>query len=220
MVPSPGSPPATVAVVGCGVIGAGWAARFALNGCDVRVADPAPATPATVDAVLHNAVAAWEALGLERPPPGDVVVADSLAAAVDGAEFVQESVPERLDLKHAVIAEIEAAAGRDTVIASSTSGLRPSVLQAGMAAPGRLVVGHPFNPVYLLPLVEVVAGEQTDPVTAERAEHVYRTLGMHPLRVRVEIDAFIADRLMEALWREALWLVHDGVATTRRSTLR
>jgi 3-hydroxyacyl-CoA dehydrogenase len=205
--------PSSAAVVGCGVIGAGWVSRFALNGCDVRVVDPSPATRSSVDEVLANAAAAWDGLGLDRPPPGDVAVVESVAAAVEGAGFVQESVPERLELKRSVLSEIEAAADPGATIASSTSGLRPTELQADMERPGRFVVGHPFNPVYLLPLVEVVAGERTELHHVERAERVYDAIGMHPLRVRVEVDAFIADRLMEALWREALWLVHDGVAT-------
>ena len=123
-------------------------------------------------------------------------------------------MPERPELKAAVLAAIEEGAAPDVVVASSTSGIRPSVLQTTMTNPERLVVGHPFNPVYLLPLVEVVGGESTTPEAIEAAMTVYRSLGMEPLRVRVEIDAFIADRLLEAVWREALWLIDDGVATT------
>lgn len=205
--------PEPIAVVGCGVIGAGWASRFLLSGHDVSVADPSPATREVLDDVLTNAVAAWDELGLPIDR-GTLTVVDSIAGAVAGAAFVQESVPERPDLKAAVLAEIEDATSADTVIASSTSGIRPTSMQATMRRPGRLVVGHPFNPVYLLPLVEVVGGEATEPETIDRAIGTYAGLGMRPLHVRVEIDAFVADRLLEAVWREALWLIDGGVATT------
>ncbi len=131
-----------------------------------------------------------------------------------GVELVQECVPERLDLKHETLSAIDAAAPTDALVASSTSGFTPTDLAAGLQHPERLVVGHPFNPVYLLPLVEVVGGEQTSLGTLDRAMAVYADLGMKPLHVRVEIDAFIADRLLEAVWREAIWLVNDGIATT------
>jgi carnitine 3-dehydrogenase len=135
-------------------------------------------------------------------------------AAVAGADFVQESAPEREELKQSLHAQIDAAAKPEALIASSTSGLLPSRLQARMRRPERFVVGHPFNPVYLLPLVEVAGGEKTSAASIEAAKSFYGSIGMRPLHVRTEIDGFIADRLMEALWREALWLVNDGVATT------
>jgi carnitine 3-dehydrogenase len=138
----------------------------------------------------------------------------SIALAVGAAELVVESVPERLDLKRATLAEIDVAARPDAIVASSTSGFRPSTLAVSADRPDRVIVGHPFNPVYLLPLVEVVGGEHTAAWAIERAMAMYRSLGMHPLHVRSEIDAHIADRLLEAVWREALWLVNDGVATT------
>jgi carnitine 3-dehydrogenase len=128
-------------------------------------------------------------------------------------DLVQESAPERLELKQALHAEIDRAAPEQALICSSTSGLRPTELQAGLGRPERLLVGHPFNPVYLLPLVELCAGEHTTPDAIERAAGYYRSVGMHPLVVRSEIDGFLADRLLEALWREALWLVNDDVAT-------
>ena len=206
--------PARAAVVGCGVIGAGWAARMVLRGVDVTVADPSPAAAGVVERVLENAVAAWDRLDLPTDRRGGLTFTDSIADAVAGAELIQESVPERQSLKAAVIAEVEGAAPDDAVIASSTSGIRPSMMQGAMVHPERLVVGHPYNPVYLLPVVEVVGGERTSDATVERACDLYAGLGMHPVHVRVEIDAFVGDRLLEALWREALWLVADGVATT------
>jgi carnitine 3-dehydrogenase len=204
-----------MATVGCGVIGAAWASRMLLSGHDVRVSDPSPQAEQILTEVLANAVAAWNDLGLPTDRQGQYTMTSSIADAVSGASFVQESVPERPELKAAVHAEIEAAVAAETIIASSTSGIKPSKMQRGMTHPGRLVVGHPFNPVYLLPLVEVVGGEHTPPIVIEQVQELYRGLGMHPIHVRVEIDAFIADRLLEAVWREALWLVNDGVATTQ-----
>lgn len=186
-----------------------------LSGVDVAISDPSPDAEAIMVDVLGNAIAAWDDLDLPTDRQGSWRIAASIADAVTDCVFVQESVPERPDLKTAVLTDIEAAAPADTIIASSTSGIRPSVLQSTMQKPQRLVVGHPYNPVYLLPVVEVVGGEQTTAGSIERAMSIYRGLGMHPVHVRVEIDAFIGDRLLEAVWREALWLVNDGVATTQ-----
>ena len=202
------------ACIGGGLIGSGWAARFILNGMDVSLCDPDPEAGSRAEAVLANAERAYGRLfGDMRPAPGALRIARCIAEAVDGAGFVQESVPERLDLKRRVLAAIDAAAPAGAVIASSTSGLLPSAMQEDLEHPERMLVGHPFNPVYLLPLVEVVAGRSTAPEAVEAARAVYAGLGMRPLLLGREIDAFIADRLQEALWREALWLVHDGVAT-------
>ena len=206
-----------VALLGAGVVGAGWAARFAANGIDVRVHDPDPRTRDRVDEALGDATRAYARLTLAPPvPPGRVEVAASLEEAVASADFIQESTPEREDLKRSLLAAASRAAPRDAVIASSTSGLLPSRLQADCAGPERVLVGHPFNPVYLLPLVEVVGGAATSAETRDRAASVYRSIGMHPLVLEAEIDAFIADRLLEAVWREALHLVNDGVATARQ----
>ena len=202
------------ACVGGGVIGSGWAARFLLNGIDVSMYDPDPETERKAGEVLDNAERAYARLfGDERPARGEFRIATTIADAVDGAGFVQESVPERLGLKRTILAEIDSAARSDTVIASSTSGLLPSDMQRDLSHPERMLVGHPFNPVYLLPLVEIVGGRATSAAAVERASRVYGSIGMKPLVVRKEIDAFIGDRLQEALWREALWLVHDGIAT-------
>ncbi len=204
----------TVAVVGAGVIGSAWAARFALHGVDVLVVDPNPDTARIIDEVFANARAAWGDLELPPTNEGTVTIVDSIAEAVEAAGHVQESAPENLDTKRGVLEEIDRHAPLDTVIASSTSGIKPTYLQASLAHPERLLVGHPFNPVYLLPLVEVCGGEQTAESAIAAASETYSSISMKPLHVRVEIDAFIADRLLEAVWREALWLVNDGVATT------
>ena len=204
-----------VGMVGGGVIGAGWAARFLLNGYDVGVFDPDPEIGRKLAEVLANARRAYARLlsGLALPE-GKLGIAGSVEEAVREADFVQESLPEREDLKREMLARIDRATRPDVVIASSTSGLLPSRLQAGMAHPERFIVGHPFNPVYLLPLVEICGGESTAAEARSRAAALYEAIGMRPLQVRKEIDGFIADRLLEALWREALWLVNDGIATT------
>ncbi|HEX6951734.1 MAG TPA: carnitine 3-dehydrogenase [Gaiellaceae bacterium] len=206
--------PGSVALLGGGVIGAGWAARFVLNGCDVRLYDPAPGAQASAADVLANAREAYEQLTLAPlPQEGELQFVDSVEEAVAGAELVQESAPERVELKLELLAEADRAAPADALVCSSTSGLRPTELQAEMERPERFCVAHPFNPVYLLPLVELCGGGRTAPETVERAEALFRFVGMQPLVVRSEIDGFVADRLLEALWREALWLVNDGVAT-------
>ncbi|MFY9580014.1 MAG: carnitine 3-dehydrogenase [Gaiellaceae bacterium] len=202
-----------VGLLGGGVIGAGWAARFLLNGVDVRLFDPDPDAPHKVETVLENARSAYRRLTLAPlPVAGSLTFVSSVADAVDGVDFVQESAPERLEVKRELL-RAASVASADAVLCSSTSGLRPSLIQADLHGPHRLAVGHPFNPVYLVPLVEVCGGDRTAPETLERAADVYRSVGMHPLLVRTEIDGFVADRLLEALWREALWLVADGVAT-------
>jgi carnitine 3-dehydrogenase len=208
--------PRSVALLGGGVIGGGWAARFVLNGVDVRLFDPDTEAARKVDAMIRNARRAYRKLTLAPlPAEGELVLVGSVEEAVEGVDFVQESAPEREDVKRVLLGAACRAAGPEVVLASSTSGLLPSRLQADMEHPERLTVGHPFNPVYLLPLVEVCGGELTSPDTVQRAVEVYRSVGMWPLVLRKEIEGFVADRLLEALWREALWLVRDDVATVQ-----
>ncbi|MET0597693.1 MAG: 3-hydroxyacyl-CoA dehydrogenase NAD-binding domain-containing protein [Mesorhizobium sp.] len=202
------------AAIGGGVIGAGWVARLALNGIDVSLFDPDPEAARKVGDVMKGARRAYRRMvpgGL--PKEGRIRYAKTIAEAVDGADFVQESVPERLDLKHKVLAEIDARAPREALIGSSTSGIKPTDMQSAMANPERLVVGHPFNPVYLLPLVEIVGGEKTSPAAIEKARAIYAAIGMKPVVIRKEIEAFVGDRLLEAVWREALWLIKDDITT-------
>ena len=204
------------AIVGGGVIGAGWIARLIENGISVRIYDPAEDAKDKLNAVLANSREAYANLTeVARRQEGSVDFCTTIEDAVKAAQIIIESVPERLDIKQSVYAEIENHASVEALIASSTSGIMPSDLQAKMINPERLLVAHPFNPVYLLPLVELVAGNKTDTNTITRASEFYRWLGMHPLHVKKEIEAFIADRLLEAIWRESLWLVKDGVATTQ-----
>ncbi|MEQ1497911.1 MAG: carnitine 3-dehydrogenase [Novosphingobium sp.] len=203
-----------VAIVGGGVIGAAWAARFLLGGIDVSVFDLDPEVERKTQEVIANARRAQIRLhGAALPIEGNLTFAVSMEEAARDADFIQESLPEREDLKQRVLADIDAAMPAHAIIGSSTSGLLPSKLQSAMRRPDRLVVGHPFNPVYLLPLVEVCGGDQTSAETIEIASALYTRVGMKVLHVRHEIDGFIADRLLEAVWREALWLINDGIAT-------
>jgi carnitine 3-dehydrogenase len=203
------------AVVGGGVIGGGWAARFLLMGWDVGVFDPDPEARRRIGEVIDNARRSLPGLSdVALPDEGQLSFHDELAEAVAGAVWIQESVPERLDLKHKVYADLQAHCLEGAIIGSSTSGFKPSQLQQGAAQPGQIVVAHPFNPVYLLPLVEVVGSPANETALMDRASDILTGLGLYPLRVRAEIDAHIADRLLEAVWREALWLVKDGIATT------
>ncbi|GBQ28059.1 3-hydroxyacyl-CoA dehydrogenase [Acetobacter estunensis NRIC 0472] len=203
------------ALIGSGVIGAGWAARFVLNGIDAVIYDPSGDSKARAKHILDMARTAWAALmpGV-LPEEGTLSFVDSLEDAVRDVDFVQESLPEIEDLKCTVLAKVDAILPPHVLIGSSTSGLLPSRLQAGLKHPERFVVGHPFNPVYLLPLVEVCGGDLTSAATKESAATFYRSIGMQVLHVRKEVDGFIADRLLEALWREGLWLIEEGVATT------
>ncbi len=205
--------PIEVGVVGAGVIGSGWAARMALAGHSVRWFDPNPNAEPFLLRIMDNADRAWEGIGWPRAQ-GQPLRADSLRAAIADSALVIESVPERIDVKRSTYELIETAAPATTIITSSTSGFPATRLAEGMQHPERLIVAHPFNPVYLLPLVELVPGSSTSAEVVERATEIYEGAGMKPLVVGKEIDAFIADRLLEAVWREALWLVNDGIATT------
>ena len=207
--------PGTVACIGGGVIGAGWAARLIENGLSVNIFDPMPDAQQRMQPVFDNADRAYAKLTMaQRPRKGEIRFCDTIEAAVKTAQWVIESVPERLELKQSIYAQIENHAAADAIIASSTSGIMPSDLQAGMQHPERLIVAHPFNPVYLLPVVEIVAGKQTDADMIGRARSFYTALGMKPIHVKREIEAFVADRLLEAIWRESLWLIKDGITTT------
>ncbi len=203
------------AIVGGGVIGGGWAARFLLMGWDVAVFDPDPEAARKIGEVIDGARRALPMLyDTALPAEGRLTMASAFSEAVEGADWVQESVPERLALKHTILQRMQATARDDAIIGSSTSGFMPTELQASTQRPGQVIVAHPFNPVYLLPLVEVVGSSANTPEMLDRAEDILRSIGMAPLRVRAEVPAHIADRLLESVWREALWLVKDGVATT------
>ena len=202
-----------VALVGGGVIGGGWATRCLANGLEVVLTDPRPEARDYVETMVADAWPVLEDAGLVSENKGELHFVQDIAQAVQDADFVQENVPEREELKISVHEEISQHAREDVVIASSSSGLLPSRLQARCAHPERLMIGHPFAPVYLLPLVEIVGSEQTSQTAIAQAGAFYRSLGMRPLHVRREIEAYIADRLQESLYREALHLIDQGVAT-------
>jgi carnitine 3-dehydrogenase len=205
----------TLGLLGTGVIGGGWAARALHFGIDVVAADTAPAMEQWIRGAVDNAEGALARLTFAPlPPKGTLSFTTNLAAMARQVDFIQENIPEQLELKQRVLAEVSRVAPPDVLIASSTSGLMPTDLQRDMRAPERLLVGHPFNPVYLLPLVELVGGERTSAEALDAAADFYRYIGMHALKVRREVPGHLTDRLQEALWREILHMVNDGVATT------
>ncbi|MFE2162996.1 3-hydroxyacyl-CoA dehydrogenase NAD-binding domain-containing protein [Streptomyces lydicus] len=207
-----------VACIGAGVIGGGWAAHFLARGYDVTAWDPAPDAEDRLRRLVAAAWPALEQIGLAEGASQDrLTVAPTLAAAVADADFVQESAPEKLELKRSLLAELAAAAPPGVVIASSTSGYPMTDMQTAAddsaAGAGRLVVGHPFNPPYLIPLVEVVGGERTDREAVEWAARFYDVAGKSVITMDRELPGFIANRLQEALWREALHMVANGEAS-------
>lgn len=206
----------TVAIVGTGVIGAGWAARCLHRGIDVYAYDPGANAESLLKEVIENSAQAMEKIvDVPVEKKGKMTFVKSIKEAVENADYIQESVPEVETIKIPTLNEIDKYAKPNAIIGTSTSGLLPTRLQAELTHPERFVVAHPFNPVYLLPLVEVLGGEKTDKLACETAADFYRSIGMKPLMVRKEIDGFVADRLLEALWREILHLVNDDVATTQ-----
>ena len=205
----------TAAVIGCGVIGAGWAARLLWHGIDVVAYDKFPQAEVGLNEVVANSEPALKRI-VDVPPQkrGKLRFTSNLEEAVKNADYIQENSPEVMEIKVPLLTEIDRYAKPDAIIGSSTSGLLPTELQAKMSHPGRFIVAHPFNPVYLLPLVEICGGMKTDENTKLVAKEFYESIGMKPLLCRVEIDGFIADRLLESLWREGVWMVNDNVATT------
>ena len=203
------------ACIGGGVIGGAWAARFLLAGIDVAMFDPHPEAERIVGEVLANAERAYAMLTMAPlPPQGRLTFVKSVEEAVQGADWIQESVPERVDLKRGVITQIDAAADPKALIGSSTSGILPTDLQRDMKHPERMFVAHPYNPVYLLPLAELVGGAKTAPETLEQAKAKLATIGMKGVILKKEIEAFVGDRLLEAVWREGLWLIKDDICDT------
>jgi carnitine 3-dehydrogenase len=207
----------TVTVVGAGVIGGGWAAHFLRRGYDVVAWDPGPEARTRLSGLLDTAWPSLERLGLCAGAGRDRLRwADTLEDALAGTDFVQESSPEVLDAKVALLAEIDRFADPEVVVASSTSGLLMSDMAVGCTHAGRFLVGHPFNPPYLIPLVEVVGGRDTDPDVVTWAEEFYTAAGKTALTMEQEVPGFVGNRLQEALWREALHMVSSGEATVQQ----
>ncbi len=204
----------TAAIIGGGVIGSGWATRFLLNGWDVRFFDPSADAERILHSVIERGREAIPALCDVVPEEGGLYIASSTVDAVEGALYIQESTPERIEVKQVVLKSIQESCDTNAIIASSTSGFMPSELQEGALRPEQIIVSHPYNPVYLLPLVEVVASTAVPPEVTQRASDYLESVSMKPVVLGAEVPAHVGDRLLEALWREALWLIKDGVATT------
>ena len=203
-----------VAVIGAGTIGASWAALFLARGLSVQVFDAAPDAEAKVRGYVANAWPSLERLGLaERGNPERISFHGEPQAAAAGAQFVQESVPERIEIKHETYRLIEAALDPETVIATSTSGIMIKDLQTGLSHPERLVLAHPFNPPHLIPLVELLGNAVTDPAVVDWAESFFQGCGKVTIRVQKEVPGHVANRLQAALWREAINLVMEEVAS-------
>ncbi|MCR1873726.1 3-hydroxyacyl-CoA dehydrogenase NAD-binding domain-containing protein [Mammaliicoccus lentus] len=203
------------AVVGTGVIGSGWITRMLAHGHEVVATDP---SESAYETMLEQVKSNWpyaERMGLHPNASLDnLTFTPYLEEAVKDADLIQENVPEVEEIKDKVLTNIDFYARPDAIIGSSTSGIKPTELQRNLKHPERLVVAHPFHPVYILPLVEIVPGKQTSEETVIKAEEIYEAIGNDVLHVRHEIEGHIADRLMEALWRESLHIVNEGIATT------
>ena len=205
----------TLGLLGTGVIGGGWAARALHFGIDVLAADVKPEMEGWIRGAVENAEGALSRLTLAPlPPKGKLSFTTDLNAMAAQVDFIQENIPEQLELKQRILGQVSRHAPADVIIASSTSGLMPSELQQDMQHPERFLVAHPFNPVYLLPLVELVGGRQTSAASIEAAGRFFTYIGMHALKVRREVPGHLTDRLQEALWREILHMVNEDVATT------
>lgn len=201
-------------MVGTGLIGASWAAFFLACGFRVVATDPAPGAQARLHDFIDKAWPALNRLGVAKEPtPLEPVFADTLEDCVSQADFIQESGPERADIKRDTYVKMDALAAPDVILASSTSGFRPSQLQQDCRHPERILVGHPFNPPHIVPLVEIIGSEATDPAALERAESFYKSLGKVTIRVRRELTGHVSNRLQAALWREAYHLVASGVVS-------
>jgi carnitine 3-dehydrogenase len=203
-----------VAVIGAGTIGASWAAHFLGQGMAVQGWDPAPDGERRARAFIDNAWGAVKRLGaVDGADPGRLSWHDSVESALDGAEFVQESAPEKRDVKAALYRRFDGALADDVVMCSSTSGLIMSELQAGRPGAARFVVGHPFNPPHLIPLVEVLGGRDTAPDAIAWALDFYTASGKKAIRLNKEVPGHLVNRLQAALWREAMDAVATGLAS-------
>lgn len=203
-----------ISVLGGGVIGASWTALFLASGRDVTVYDPAPDAESKVKSYIETAWPSLEALGLAgSTAPGEVSFAKTAADASANADFVQENVPERLPIKHAIYSEIEPVLPKTAIVSSSTSGLTLEALQDGWENPANFVLGHPFNPPHLIPLVELTANEKTNPAALDATETFYESIGKVTIRIRKGMPGHVANRLQAAVWREAVFMAVEGVAS-------
>ena len=203
-----------IAIVGTGLIGASWAAYFLSRGFDVIATDPAPNAEANLRKYVEEAWNALTAIGLSPTASRDrLSFTTSLTKALAGADFVQENGPERPDFKAKLFADMDDATPPDSILASSSSGLTMDVIQSTCKRPERCVIGHPFNPPHIIPLVEVVGGAKTSTQTIERAMEFYASIGKKPIRLFKALPGHVANRLQAALYKEILYLVQHGVLT-------
>jgi carnitine 3-dehydrogenase len=205
-----------IAIIGTGVIGTGWCARLIANGHKVKAWDPAKNFGDRLQSEMKRL---WPILKKSGMTEGasilNISICPTLAEACVEADLIQESVPEDIEIKKTIHHEIDSVSKENALIVSSSSGLLPSEIQSDLSHPERFVIGHPFNPVYILPLVEIVGGSKTSTKTIKDVKDFYKSMGMYPLEVRKEIEGYLSDRLQEAQWREILHLVKDGVANTQ-----
>lgn len=204
-----------VGLLGTGVIGASWASLFLAHGYRVSAYDPAPDSPENTKSYIAKAWGQLAEIGLmvEGADPDAISFVDTPEEAVEGSAFIQESVPERLPVKIDMYQRIEPAMGDEAILATSASGLLIKEMQAGWKDPSRFLLGHPFNPPHLIPLVELLGNEKTDPDAIDRAAAFYESCGKVTIRVMKEVPAHVGNRLQAALWREAIHLVAEGVAS-------
>ena len=201
-----------IAIVGTGVIGASWAAQYLARGFDVVETDPAPNAEANLRKYVDEAWGQLEAIGLSPGAARDrLTFTLDMKAALAGADLVQENAPERPEFKIKLFADMEATLPVDSIIASSSSGITPSVMQSKCKHPERVLVGHPFNPPHIIPLVEVVGGARTAPEAIKQAMAFYASIGKKPIQLRKELPGHVANRLQAALYREMLYLIEQGV---------
>ena len=205
-----------VSIVGTGVIGAGWAARFLANGYIVKAYDPKKQSLNQLKINVKIAFKSLKKIGLNKKASlSNLKIYTELSKALEETTFVQENAPENEKIKKDILQKVDLLVNKNVIIASSSSGLLPSKIQLKCLHPERVLIGHPFNPVYLLPLVEIVGGKKTKPKFLKLAKTFYENVGMKPLMVKKEIEGYVSDRLQEALWRESLHIIKDGIATTQ-----
>ena len=204
-----------ITVIGTGVIGTGWILRFLAFNKKITAYDPNVKQKDYLKKELKRTKSRIEKLYNNKINIKNLVFSSNIKDAVSKADLIQENVPERLDLKKKVINQLSQYAPKNCIIASSSSGLLPSELQTNCINPKRFIIAHPFNPVYILPLVEIVKGNKTSKIIMNKADKFYKSLYMKTLTVDKELPGFLSDRLQEALWREGLHIINEGYASTK-----
>ena len=201
-----------IAIVGTGVIGASWAAQYLARGFDVVATDPAPNAEANLRKYVNEAWKDLTVIGLSPGAARDhLTFTTNMKEALSNADLVQENGPERPDFKIKLFADMDDATPADSLIASSSSGITPSVMQSQCKHPERVLIGHPFNPPHLIPLVEVVGGTKTSPDAIQQALAFYAAIGKKPIYLRKELPGHVGNRLQAALYKEVMYLIQQGV---------